>query len=133
MVVLVEYVVGELGRVRGGPGRREGECRPGCEPAAVSETSAKEGCGRRRSGGPLHAYPHHALKDQLEAGAESRTGEEVPRGGGDYATHTEDLQVDERGLGVPSSGPGAADAHAGERCGKRIRTATSEYDADTPT
>ena len=119
--------------MRGGPGRWEGECRPGCESADVSEIPAKEGCGRERRGGPWHADPHHALTNQLEAGAKTATGEGVHRGRGDYATHTEELQVDEGGLDVPPNGPGAADAHARERGGKRIRTSTPEHDADTPT
>lgn len=81
MVVLVEYAVGELGRVRGGPGRREGECRPGCEPAAVSEISAKEGCGRRRSGGPLHADPITRSQTSLKRARNQEQGKKCPEAG----------------------------------------------------
>lgn len=77
MYVGVEWLAGS----KGSPGRREGECRPGCETKAGSQTHVEEGSARGGRCGPLHADPRHAFEDPLEAHKEPRTGESLLRGG----------------------------------------------------
>ena len=55
-------------------------------------------------------------------------------GGGGYAEATKEIEIEQGDHGgVPIGRPNAADAHAGERCGKRIRTSASGIDAGTTT
>ena len=117
-VVELMDIADSVGSVRGGPGRWEGECRPGCKTNVAPETQDEEGDCRGRRCGPLHADPQHALEGHLEAHAEARTGEGVRRGRGHYATHSEDLQVAKGSHGVRIGLVDAADAHARERGGK---------------
>ena len=82
------------------------------------------GCvgGVRR--GPLHADSGHPCEDSLQTSEERTPVQGTRRWGGDSTEPTQELEIEE----VDHSGgwirrPDAADAHAGERCSKRIRTA----------
>ena len=86
---------------------------------------SRRGCGRGRRCGPLHATTLNDCEARLEAPDEGTTSGVVRSGGGDYTETSKVIEVEEGGHnGLQIAGPvaHATDAHAGERCGKRIRT-----------
>ena len=91
--------------------------------------SVDPGSRRGRGGGsrccPVHAATLDTNLARLEAPAEGTTTGGVPRVGGDYTETPKVFEVEEGDhIGLRSAGSiaHAPDSHAGERCGKRLRT-----------
>lgn len=86
---------------------------------------SQRGHDRGRGCCPLHAATLHDGEVRLEAPEEGTAAEGVCRGGGDYAETSMFREIEEgdhSGVRIGGSVAHAADAHAGERCTKRIRT-----------
>ena len=81
----------------------------------------------------MHATTHQAGDDKLETPEDgSAVQEESGRGGGVDTEITKRIQVEEEThSGWRIGGPHVSDAHAGERSGKRVRTSTPSFDADS--
>jgi hypothetical protein len=89
----------------------------------VSELEAVAHCTQMPSTRSKTRLKRQRKQEQLQACAE----------GGHDAPHTEDSQVENGSHGVRWRLADAADAHAGDRGGKRIRTSASRYNASAPT
>ena len=106
----------------------ERERGSGCETNTASEIQSEESCGGGFEPDTLHT------DSQLETLTEASAASAMHRGCGDSASHTQDSQVEEGGhCSGQSSGLPGADAHAGDRGWKRLRTSTSRVDAGTLT
>ena len=83
------------------------------------------GCVARPRSAPVHAGLVDAVEDGLETPEEGTAGESVRRGGGDSAEVSMRCKIDEVdhiGDQIGGSDGHATNAHATERCSKRIRT-----------
>ena len=89
------------------------------------DTSTHRGRDKGRGSCPLHATTLHDGEVRLEAPEEKTAAEGVCSCGGDYAETSMFREIEEGdhiGVRIGGSVAHAADAHAGERCAKRIRT-----------
>ena len=88
---------------------------------------SRSGCVAERRPRPVHTTPFHTCEDRLQTTEEGAAEEDVRRGGGDHASNSEDIEIDEDnhiGVRIFGGDDDAADAHATDRCQKRIRTST---------
>ena len=94
---------------------------------AIVATGSRSSCGAGRRSGLLHAAPLPACTHRIEATEEGTEMQGARRSGGSYSDTSEVLAVEEGdriGHWIGGSGAPAADTHAGERCGKRLRSST---------
>ena len=86
------------------------------------------GCVTGVRHGAVHADSRHAFEDSLETPEEGAAVQGAGRGG-DYTETTAELEIEEgvwSGLRiVRPDASDVADAHAGDRLSKRLRTSTS--------
>ena len=94
----------------------------GCASVAAATRSVCVAGGRC---GPVYAAPVPACTDRLEACEEGTAVQGIGREGGFESDTSKDMQIEEGhhiGQRIAGSGAHVADAHAGERCGKRLRS-----------
>ena len=100
-----------------------------CAGGSVSVApGSASGCVAGLRSAPVHAAPFQAVEDGLETPEEGSAGEVVCREGGDSAEHSKVDNIDDADhIGVRTGGSGAhaTDAHATERCSKRLRTSAT--------
>lgn len=88
---------------------------------------SRSGCVAERRPRPVHTAPFHTCEDRVQTTEEGTAGEDVRRVGGDHASNSEDTEIDEDnhiGVRIFGGDDDVADAHATDRCRKRIRTST---------